>query len=427
MLSKKQNDLITQTDPGTPMGGLMRRYWLPAFLTSEIPTPDCPPIQVRLLGEDLVAFRDTNGRIGLLAEHCHHRGTSLFYGRNEECGLRCVYHGWKYDVEGNVLDTPAEPAGSSFKDRVKTTAYATQEVGGIVWAYMGPPELKPLFPAYEWALVPTENCYVTKAHQECNYLQGLEGECDSSHLSFLHRFLNYQMPSDNPPRYETEETDFGVRLVALRDAADGGCYVRVSSFMLPVGVAVPVGGGGTGLDTSQGYEVHFYTPRDDNSSWRFDFGFNRTRAIKPDEPVRAKAIGPDFRRFANAENHYLIDREKQRTENYTGITAFGMASFLGHDSMATESMGTRFDRSREHLGVSDAGVIVVRHRLLDAVQAYQRGDQPPHVITDPAANDMARVTSFADVQPDDDWRAHYPPLVGSLIETGVAAEPAAAR
>ncbi len=427
MLSKEQNDLITQTDRGTPMGGLMRRYWIPAMLSEEIPAPDCAPVQVRLLGEDLVAFRDSNGRIGLLAEHCSHRGTSLFYGRNEECGLRCVYHGWKYDVEGNVLDTPAEPAGSTFKNRLKHTAYPTHEVGGIVWAYMGPPELKPLFPAYEWTMVPTENCYATKALQECNYLQGLEGECDSSHLSFLHRFLNYQMPSDNPPRYETEETDFGVRLIALRDTADGGCYVRVSSFMLPAGCAVPVGGGGTGLDTSEGYEVHFYTPRDDNSSWRFDFGFNRKRAIRPDEPVRKQAIGPDYRRYANAANHYLIDRDKQRTENYTGITAFGMASFLAHDSMATESMGPRYDRSREHLGVSDTGVIVVRRRLLNAVQAFQRGEQPPHVIMDPARNEMAHVTSLAEMIGDGNWRAHFPHLAGVLDEAGTGAATAGAR
>src|SRR5262249_47569598 len=161
----------TLTGAGTPMGDLMRRYWLPALLSEEIPAPDCPPVQVRILGENLVAFRDSNGRIGLLDEHCAHRGTSLFYGRNEECGLRCIYHGWKSDVEGNVLDTPAEPAGSRFKEKLPHPASPTHEAGGIVFAYMGPSELKPLFPAYDWASLSAEHCYATKNIQDCNYLQ----------------------------------------------------------------------------------------------------------------------------------------------------------------------------------------------------------------------------------------------------------------
>ncbi|HZT07576.1 MAG TPA: Rieske 2Fe-2S domain-containing protein [Chloroflexota bacterium] len=416
MLSKEQNQLLTQTDRGTPMGELMRRYWLPALLSEEIPAPDCPPVQVRLLGEDLVAFRDTNGRIGLLAEACSHRGTSLFYGRNEEGGLRCIYHGWKYDAEGRVLDTPAEPAGSTFRQRVSHPAYPTREVGGMVFAYMGPPEREPLFPAYEWAGLPAEQCYATKAIQDCNYLQGLEGECDSSHLSFLHRSFRFELPSDTAPRYETEDTDFGVRLIALRDAPGGATYVRVSSFILPVACAVPVGRGGTSLDTSEGYEVHFYTPIDDTHSARFDFGFNRRRPIEPDEPVRRRAIGPGYRRFANAANHYLQDREKQRTENYTGMTDFGFGSFLAHDSCATESMGPLYDRSREHLGVSDLGVISVRRRLLDVVQAFQRGEQPAHVVTEPARNVMTHVTSFAEISDAANWRAEYPGLASSAEE-----------
>src|SRR5579871_5866933 len=413
MLTKEQNDLITLTGPGTPMGELMRRYWIPALLTEEVPEPDCPPVQVRILGEELVAFRDSSGRVGLLAEHCSHRGTSLFYGRNEHCGLTCIYHGWKYDAEGQVLDTPAEPAGSTFKERLHHPAYQTHEAGGIVFAYLGPREHMPLFPAYEWAGMPLDHCYVTKAYQECNYLQGLEGECDSSHLSFLHRSFRAGSLSDSAPRYETEDTDFGVRLIALRDGLNGGTYVRVSSFILPGACAVPVGGGGTSLDTSAGYEVHFYTPIDDDRSWRFDFGFNRQRPIMRDEPVRRQAIGAGYRRLANASNHYLQDRAAQRTENFTGITRFGMASFLAHDSCATESMGSRFDRSREHLGVSDSGVIAMRRRMLDVVHDFQQGQPPAHVTADPLRNDCSHITSFADVIDDSDWRAHYPHLVVS--------------
>ena len=246
MLSVEDNDLLTQTNRGMPMGELIRRYWVPALLSEEIPERDCPPARVRMLGEELVAFRDSQGRIGLLAEHCAHRGTSLYFGRNEECGLRCVYHGWKYDVDGNVLETPAEPGDSDFRKKLHHTAYPTHEAGGVVYAYLGPPAKMPLFPSYEWTQVPLEQTYVTKCLMECSYLQGLEGECDSSHLSFLHRALTNERNQplykiDTAPAYETEETDFGVRLIATRNAADNQHYVRFSAFVLPVYGCVPAG------------------------------------------------------------------------------------------------------------------------------------------------------------------------------------------
>ena len=244
MLSKEDNELLTQINPGTPMGNLIRRYWVPALLSEEIPQPDCPPVRVRMLGEELVAFRDSGGRIGLLGERCAHRGTSLFYGRNEECGLRCIYHGWKYDVDGHVLDTPAEPGDSDFRKKLRHTAYPTHEAGGVIYAYLGPRDKMPLFPNYEWTQVPLDQTYVTKCLLECNYLQGLEGECDSSHLSFLHRaFTNERnqplYKSDTSPIYETEETDFGVRLIATRNAADNQHYVRLSAFVYQFTVASP--------------------------------------------------------------------------------------------------------------------------------------------------------------------------------------------
>ena len=424
MLTKEQNDLITLTGAGTPMGELMRRYWIPALLTEEVPEPDCPPVQVRILGEELVAFRDSSGRVGLLAEHCSHRGTSLFYGRNEHCGLTCIYHGWKYDAEGQVLDTPAEPAGSTFKERLHHPAYPTHEAGGIVFAYLGPWEKQPLFPNYDWVSQPADHCYVTKCYQECNYLQGLEGECDSSHLSFLHRTLDRSLQphyQDNAPRYFTEDTDFGERLVALRTMPGGGTYVRVSAFLMPVASAVPVGSGGAG-DRLDGYEVHFYTPLDDTHSWRFDFGFRRSRAITPEEVTRRPVIDSSYHRIPNVSNHYLQDREMQRTVNFTG-----MASFLTHDSCATESMGPRYDRSREHLGASDSGVIAVRRRMLDAVQAFQRGEPPLHVVTDPAQNDFRHADSLAEVIESADWRAAFPHLVNSVEEAPSSRETAAAR
>jgi phthalate 4,5-dioxygenase oxygenase subunit len=405
MLSIEDNELVTRTNPGTPMGELIRRYWVPALLSEEIPAPDCPPARVKLLDEDLVAFRDTQGRIGLIGERCAHRGTSLFFGRNEECGLRCVYHGWKYDSEGNVVDTPAEPAGSDFRKKLRHTAYPTHEANGVVYAYLGPREKMPLFPDYEWTQVPLEFTYVTKCLLECNFLQGLEGECDSSHLSFLHRaFTNERnqalYKSDTAPFYETEDTDFGVRLIATRNAADNQHYVRFSAFVMPVYGCVPAG---RPTNELEGYEIHTYVPADDTHCWRYDIGFRRDRAVRDEEVHRRRQIKPDFTRIRNARNNYLQDRQMQRTVNFTGIE-----DFLNHDACATESMGSIFDRSKEHLGVSDKAVIAVRKFLLTAARELQNGKEPSHVVRDAARNWFPHIDCFAYLLPRNvTWRQHF--------------------
>ena len=404
MLPKKLNDLLTLTGPGTPMGSLIRRYWLPALLSEEIPTPDSPPVQVRMMGEELVAFRDSDGRVGLLDEHCSHRGTSLFYGRNEECGLRCIYHGWKYDVDGNVLDMPAEPAGSVFHTKVRHPAYPTTEAGGVIYAYVGPREQMPLFPHYPWMDVPADQLYVTKCMLECNYLQGLEGECDSAHLSLLHRQFSVEgyralYAVDSAPMYETEETDFGLRLIATRKAGPDQTYVRVSSFVMPVSCWVP----------ARNKEVHSYVPIDDTHCWRYDFGFLPDRKANDEDRGRRRQIGPDYRRLRTQANHYLQDRELQRTATYTGIE-----DFLNHDACATETMGPRYDRSREHLGVSDKALIAVRRYMIATVQAFQQGAEPPHIVTDPARNNFSHVDTLAEVIPaGEHWRELFPHLVNA--------------
>ncbi|MGH7794578.1 MAG: Rieske 2Fe-2S domain-containing protein [Candidatus Binatia bacterium] len=404
MLSKEDNELLTQTNRAAPMGDLIRRYWIPALLSEEIPTPDCPPARVRLLGEELVAFRDTQGGIGLIGEHCAHRGTSLFFGRNEECGLRCVYHGWKYDVEGNVVDTPAEPAGSDFKKKLRHPAYATHESNGIVYAYLGPRDEMPLFPNYEWTQMPLEQTYVTKCLLECNYLQGLEGECDSSHLSFLHRaFTNERnqplYKSDTAPYYETEDTDFGVRLIATRNS-DNQHYVRFSAFVMPVYGCVPAG---RPTNELEGFEIHTYVPADDTHCWRYDIGFRRDRAVREEEVHRRKQINPDYTRVRNARNDYLQDRRMQKTVNFTGIE-----DFLNHDACATESMGAIFDRSREHLGVSDKALIAVRKYLLTTVKELQNGKEPPRLARASNHNWFPHIDCFAYLLPREiPWRQHF--------------------
>lgn len=410
MLSIEDNELLTRTNPGTPMGNLIRCYWIPALLSEEVPGPDCAPVRVKLLGEELVAFRDTQGRIGLIGEHCAHRGTSLFFGRNEECGLRCIYHGWKYDVEGNVLDTPAEPGDSDFRKKLHHTAYPTHEANGVIYAYLGAREKMPLLPNYEWTQVPLDYAYVTKCLLECNYLQGLEGECDSSHLSFLHRAFSNERnqwlyKSDTSPAYETEDTDFGVRLIATRDA-DNQHYIRFSAFVMPVYGCVPAG---RPTNELEGYEIHTYVPADDTHCWRYDIGFRRDRAVKDDEVHRREQILPDYTRIRNARNNYLQDRQMQRNVNFTGIE-----DFLNHDGCATESMGAIFDRSKEHLGVSDKAVIAVRKFLLTSVKQLQNGKEPPHLIRDKESNWFPHMDCFAHMLPHNvTWRQHFEYLTSS--------------
>lgn len=403
MLSKEENELVTRAGPGTPLGELLRRYWMPALLSEEVPSPDCPPVQVRLLGEELVAYRDSSGRVGLLEEHCLHRGTSLFYGRNEECGLRCVYHGWKYDADGNVLDTPAEPAESRFKEKLQHRAYPTHEAAGMVFAYLGPKDKQPLFPDYDWARLPAEQVSVTKSLQDCNYLQGVEGECDSSHLTFLHRSF---ADRDNLRRfpitsYQTEETDFGMRLAAIRDLPEGKSYVRISSFVLPVDCWIPAGETGS---------VHFYVPAgDDAHSWRINLNW-RTRAGAPGrerEPERWWT--PAYIKVRNLGNHYQQDREAQRTVNFTGLGA----NYVTHDSCATESMGPIYDRSKEHLGASDLAVIAVRRYLLDVIKRVQEGAEPPNLVYDPADNVFPHVDTFGRTIDGSAWHEAFPHLTHS--------------
>src|SRR5688572_31719519 len=190
MLSQEESEILTRVGPGTMMGNLLRRYWTPALLTSEIPEPDSPPVRVRLLGEDLVAFRDTNGDVGLFAQACPHRGAPIFFARNEEAGLRCVYHGWKFDTTGQCVDMPNTPEGDTFRNKIQITAYPCQEAGAMVFAYMGPKDKQPPFPLFDYQYLPADNIYTSKFQLECNWLQATEGDFDPSHGNFLHSTLD---------------------------------------------------------------------------------------------------------------------------------------------------------------------------------------------------------------------------------------------
>jgi len=224
MTTREQNSFLAQTEPGTPMGNLVRRYWIPALLSSEIAEPDCPPVRVKLLGERLIAFRDSGGRVGVMDEFCAHRGVSLWFGRNEENGLRCPYHGWKYDVTGQCIEVPSEPVESGFCKKIKLAAYDCIECGDVIWVYMGPPDQKPPLPNFEWATVAATQRFVSKRTQECNWLQALEGGIDSVHVSFLHRHDLRSDPLHVSEGAElTRETDARFEVIETR----GGMVIGV--------------------------------------------------------------------------------------------------------------------------------------------------------------------------------------------------------
>jgi len=381
-----------------PMGELMRHYWLPALLSEEIPEPDCPPARVRLLGEDLVAFRDSRGKIGLLGEHCAHRGTSLFFGRNEECGLRCVYHGWKYDVDGKVVETPAEPTNSDFRNKLRHTAYPCREAAGMIFTYMGPREQMPLLPRYEWLDLNPEQACPVKSLLECNFLQGIEGDFDSSHTSFLHNndiSESARLKRDGAPVLDAEETAYGMRAISIRKVGADQIYVRTTPYIMPSFSIVP------GPPTEKFEEddirgFRFWVPIDDRKTWLYILNMRR----KPFDAAERRSlrgwIGADYRRLRNAANDYLLNRALQQTTSYTGIEALNPAE---QDGCATESMGAIYDRSKEHLGYSDKTIIALRKMLLTAVSDLQEGKEPRHVVRDPALNDFSRLRSIKGVLP----------------------------
>jgi phenylpropionate dioxygenase-like ring-hydroxylating dioxygenase large terminal subunit len=382
MFSKEDNEALTRVGPATPLGELFRRYWVPALLSEEVSAPDCTPVRVRLLGEDLIAFRDSQGRVGLLDEHCSHRRVSLFYGRNEECGLRCVYHGWKYDIEGNVLETPAEPPGSSLKDRVRHTAYPCKEASGIVFAYLGPKDKMPLFPNYDWLTVPPTHVKPFKYRLECNYLQSLEGDCDPSHLTFLHRgnpgiSSSYDVV---PASYNVEQTRFGLRYTVNKRSASGKDFIRVTNFVLPFIGCVEIG-------YADGFQVIYQTPVDDHHTHRYNLRFKKSEPLSDEETRKlSEEVGQDYLLIQNKQNDYMIDREKQKHINFTGLDGF-----VTQDACMTESMGSILDRTRERLGVGDSCIVALRIFMLKTVKALQNGVEPPGLVMNAEEN------SFSDI------------------------------
>ncbi len=400
MLPKHENDLLTHVGPGTPMGEVLRRYWMPAMLSNELPEPDCAPARLRLLSEDLVAWRNTDGSVGIMQNACPHRGASMFFGRNEENGLRCVYHGWKFDTEGACIDMPNEPAESNFKHKIHATAYPTVERGGAVWIYMGPPEKQPAsLPDLQWSTVPAGQTWFQIRLQRCNWVQAVEGGIDSSHVSFLHaefganRYRRNEQAAmtsqDRRPHFEVVDTDFGTMIGARRERDADNYYWRLTPLLMPFYTMIPPSGG------NETWGGHAWVPMDDENTltWTIQwdpakpfagpvgepFSFGAPRDISGTLPPTTQP-GGRYLPVANAGNDYLLDYELQRTRLFCGITNSKV-----QDQGIQESMGVIYDRTKEHLGSADTAIINARRRWIMAARALQADGATPPGIDAPQA------------------------------------------
>jgi len=416
MLTQEENSLLAQTGPGTRCGDLLRRYWQPAALSEELPHGG-PPIPVRLLGEDLVLFRDDRERPGLLDRRCSHRGTDLSYGCVEEGGLRCPYHGWLYDVSGICLEQPGEPPGSDFKSKIRHPAYRCQEVAGIIFTYMGPGE-PPLLPAYEFLTVPEAHRFLpTKSLHECNYLQGNEGNLDPGHTPFLHRFhesaslvssgnralqsraLQNLFSGDLSPTIEVEQTDFGLRVYTIRNVGSEQIYLRITNFIMPNLCAIG------GLTSPDGDQADWHVPIDDTHHWKYTMAFKRSAPLMDREMKELRTeLTADYSLIRNLRNRYLQDREEMKSRTFSGLGTI----FQVHDNFAAVSQGPIQNRVREHLGTNDKAIVMARLLLLRAIRNVEQGCDPLHVIRDPNVNQFPHLVVKTEVVPKStDWRNYW--------------------
>ncbi len=385
MLTHEDNDLLCRVEGSAPMGQLMRRYWQPACMIEEVAEADGAPVRVRLFGEDLVAFRDTDGRVGVIGEYCPHRRASLVYGRNEECGLRCLYHGWKMDVAGNVVEMPSEPAELMVRKKVKHLAYPTREAGGFVWVYMGPPDRMPGFEAPAFAPTPDTRVAIVKTIVPCNWAQILEGAIDSAHSSSLHSTdipaatvmqttaaggVWARPTNDKSPRIQVQRTSYGFRYAAIRRPirdSEINDYVRITAFVAPNTVLIP---------PNNVYSLaNVNVPIDDTHTAFYFIAWSNWGAGVDTEAFRefcGARVGHDldknFRRLRTRDNDYWQDREAMKRGDYTGIKGIP-----NQDMAMWETMGTIADRTQERLGASDIAIVQFRRVMVDAVKRFAAG------------------------------------------------------
>jgi phenylpropionate dioxygenase-like ring-hydroxylating dioxygenase large terminal subunit len=383
-MTREENELLTQTDPGTTMGVYLRSFWIPCMVLHEVPAADEPPVRLRLLGEDLVVFRDSSGKVGVIEELCPHRLASLFFGRNEEGGIRCVYHGWKFDTAGTCLEMPNEPPESTLKDKVRAVTYAAREAGGLLWVFMGAQDKVPAMPDFEWLGLPPEKLYASRWEQECNSVQAMEGELDAAHVSFLHRRVDRlderknalsgsYFQEDRAPRWHVKDTDYGFIAASERRVEGEQSYWRLNQFLLPFYTMITSEPGNARM-------TRMWVPKDDTHCWVIAVNFRHEHPLGEQElanwrngvNTHRKVIPGTTQPVETKANDYLIDRDAQRRLSFTGI-----AGVRAQDAMATETSGPIVDRTREHLGSSDIAVVKMRRRLLSEARMLRDGGAQP--------------------------------------------------
>lgn len=383
MLTREQNKKLTDVGAGTPMGSMMRRYWIPAGFSSQAAEPDGPPHRVRILGEHLLLFRNSDGDLGLIGEFCPHRLASLYFGRNEENGIRCVYHGLKFDVNGACVDVPCVPQTETqqietVKHELRVTSYPCIERAGIIWTYMGPEGTEPAFPELEWTMVPGDHRYTTRHIQHCNWLQALEGGFDAPHLTFLHRGPKASPGRDIVPSfYEVMATEFGFVVATGRDTGKPDIMWNLNIMLMPFHKIISV----------NPFAAHMWVPMDDENTMLYSVDFNPVRPLNSEEIANVEGgewihtenqPGTDIA-IRNKDNDYLIDRALQASgKSFTGIKGFGT-----QDCAIQESMGPIVDRSGEYLLMGDAAIVKLRRLLLEALDSHVAGK--PVMGLDPAS------------------------------------------
>lgn len=420
MLSAADNERVTRTGPGTPAGGLLRAYWQPAALVSEL-SADRQVTPIRLLGEDLVLFGTDGGGWGLVSRFCAHRGVDLAFGRVEDGGLRCLYHGWLYAADGRCMEQPAEPEHSRFHEKIRIASYPCVEKNGIVFAYLGAGDPPP-FPGYDCFTAPEEYTFAFKGLWECNWLQGVEGGIDPSHVSFLHRFLQ-EDPRESygqqfreevagtgktlsaivgesfRPDIEVESAEHGLRVYAIRQLDEQTRHVRITNLVFPNAFVVPFG--------NDKVFCQWHVPIDDeNHYWYmilYDFAAVTDRETLLAQRLQGVSL-PDYRPLRNRRNNWGFDPAEQRNLTYTGM---GLDINV-HDQWAVESMGAIQDRTVERLGVSDRAVTANRRLLLKAIDAHGAGAAlPAHPADGPQAARLTGPTAIDSVCPSIGWEEHW--------------------
>ena len=420
MMSQEQNDLITRTGPGAPAGKLMRRYWQPAALVDEL-SGERPVVPVRLLGQDFVLFRDGRGRYGLLDRDCPHRGADLAFGRLEDDGLRCSFHGWLFDTEGTCLQTPAEPAGSRLCENVRQGAYPVAEKGGILWAWLGEGE-PPSFPELDCFTAPGTHTFAFKGLFECNWLQALEVGIDPAHASFLHRFfededvdqsygkqfrgssagtalpMTYILREYDRPTINVERTEYGLRIVALREIDSERTHVRVTNQLFPHGFVIPMS---TEMTISQ-----WHVPVDDENCYWYAIFTSYTKPVDA-KKMRDQRLDlyelPRYTSRKNRTNAYGFDPHEQKSSTYTGMGA----DINVHDQWAVESMGRIQDRTREHLGQSDKAIVQYRRLLREQIDKVAGGGTPMLFLDERGARAIQGPGTMDGIGPSRGWETYW--------------------